>query len=280
MSALEQRRAANRKNSQTSTGPATPEGKAAASRNAIRHGVFSEKLLLDDETTSEFDLLLVGLVQSLNPVGALEASIVQRIAVTLWRQQRLVHAETSALRLARQPKQIAACVSSELERRYDSLLQPEDLAEFDEGQAEWCRAVIAEIEGLEAVDLRTVETQAPLVFEQFRSDISEDVEEPEAFLASHKGGLTGYLAELLLWCRGRLKEAEERPQVLELANQVRATRLVLPAESLELMSRYQSTLDNQLYKALRALRDAQEWRLKTLEGAATASECEAAPAPA
>ena len=242
--------------------------------------MLSAKLLLEDEAAGEFDSLLTGLAQSLNPVGALEASIVQRIAVTLWRQRRLVHAETSALRLARQPKQIAACVSSELERRYDSQLQPEDLAEFDEGQAEWCRAVIKEIEVLEAVDLPTIEKQAPLVIEQLRSEISEDVEEPEAFLASHKGGLTGYLAELLLWCRGRLTEAEERPHVLELAKQVTATRLVLPAESLELMSRYQSTLDNQLYKALRALRDAQEWRLKTLEGAATASESDEAPSPA
>lgn len=31
------------------------------------------------------------------------------------------------------------------------------------------------------------------------------------------------------------------------------------------MARYQTTLDNQLYKALRAFREAQEWRLKTLE---------------
>ena len=35
---------------------------------------------------------------------------------------------------------------------------------------------------------------------------------------------------------------------------------------LEVFSRYQTTLDNQLYKSLRALRDAQEWRLKTIEG--------------
>ena len=34
------------------------------------------------------------------------------------------------------------------------------------------------------------------------------------------------------------------------------------------MSRYQTTLDNQLYKALRALREAQEWRLRTLEQSA------------
>ncbi len=99
-------------------------------------------------------------------------------------------------------------------------------------------------------------------------------------LPATRGGLTGYLAELLLWCRGSLVEAGERPHVLELAKHVMAKRLVLPADTLQLMARYQSTLDNQLYKALRALRDTQEWRLKTLDGADITPDCEEAHATA
>jgi len=279
MSTAEHRIRANRANSQESTGPSTAEGKAIASQNALRHGLLSTKLLLEDEDPTEYEALLRGLAKSLGPVGALEAHLVERIAVTLWRQRRLVHAETAGLFLGRQARQTAALVSSELGRRYDRELQPQDLSPFDDEQAGWCRAVISEIEELGDVTLPSVERQAPLVFEQLQSDVSEAEQTQEAFVSSHKGGLTGYLAELLLWCRGRLEEAGERPQVLELAKHVMARRLVLPADSLELMSRYQTTLDNQLYKALRALRDAQEWRLETLEGASTVSECEAALAP-
>ena len=47
--------------------------------------------------------------------------------------------------------------------------------------------------------------------------------------------------------------------------------MVLPTDTLELLARYQTTLDNQFFKLLRGLREAQEWRLKTLE---------ASPAPA
>ena len=36
-------------------------------------------------------------------------------------------------------------------------------------------------------------------------------------------------------------------------------------DTLEILARYQTTLDNQLFKTLRALREAQEWRLKTLD---------------
>jgi len=88
---------------------------------------------------------------------------------------------------------------------------------------------------------------------------------------------------LAQWCREQLREAEARPHALALAEEVRAKRLVLAAETLEVMSRYQTTLDNQLFKLLRALRDAQDWRLKTLEGnaavngtASTADEVHAA----
>ena len=279
MSTPERRRAANRLNAQNSTGPVTTEGKVAASRNAIRHGVLSEKLLLDDEPGSEFEALMAGLLQSLNPVGVLESAIVDRIAITLWRQRRLVQSETAALSLAREEKQLAAQVSSELGRRYGRELQPGDLAPFDEQQAEWCRAVIAELEALDEIDIQRLGSGAPLTFEQLQSD-ADEVTSLEAFLSSHEGGLTGYLEELLLWCRGKLKEGAERPHVLRLAKQVAEARLVLPAESLELMARYQSTLDNQLYKALRALRDTQEWRLKTLDGTDITPDCQEAHATA
>ena len=44
--------------------------------------------------------------------------------------------------------------------------------------------------------------------------------------------------------------------------------MILPSHQLEVIARYQTTLDNQLYKALRALRDEQEARLETLEAMA------------
>ena len=73
------------------------------------------------------------------------------------------------------------------------------------------------------------------------------------------------MAGVLNWCREQLLSAEARPKILALAEQVRAKRLVLPTDVLEVLARYQTTLDNQLYKALRALREAQEWRLMTLD---------------
>lgn len=265
MSTTEQRLAANRANALNSTGPTSAEGKAIASQNATRHGLLSTKLFLEDENPAEFQSLFGGLWHSLIPVGALEASLVERIAVTLWRQRRLVHAETATLTLARQPRYIAGSVSSELGRSYGSEIKEASLTPFDSDQEQWCRKVIEEIDRLGEIDVRTLEQLAPHVFAQLKSNAEEDHEDVASHVESFKGGITGYVSELLVWCHEQLKTAEQRPRVLALAEQVRAKRLVLPKDTLELLSRYQTTLDNQLYKSLKALREAQEWRLKTIE---------------
>ena len=265
MSTTEQRLAANRINAQSSTGPVTARGKSIAARNATRHGLLSTRLLLNDEDASEFQHLLGELMGSLRPTDPVERLLVERIAVTVWRQQRLVRAETAKLTLACQPIKIAGAVSSELERGYSQKLELEDLSPFDRTQERWCRRVIGEIDALEDFDLEILQQKAPLTYQQLASDAAEDQETPEAHAAARDGGLAGYIVELSLWCRKQLTEAEARPHILALAEHARARNVVLPPDALETFSRYQTTLDSQLYKALKALREAQEWRLKTLE---------------
>ena len=161
MSSSEQRLAANRKNARSSTGPNTARGKSIAARNATRHGLLSTRLLLDDEDSSEFQRLLDELMESLRPVGSLERLLLERIAVTVWRQRRLVHAETASLSLARHPKKVAVAVSSELGRSYGSEVEQDDLAPFDADSEAWSRDALEEIDSLEEFDIGSLERRAP-----------------------------------------------------------------------------------------------------------------------
>jgi hypothetical protein len=265
MSNSEQRRAANRTNALQSTGPRTANGKAIASRNATRHGLLSTKLVLDDEEPGQFDHLLADLQRALHPVGAVELALVERIAVTMWRQRRLVHAETAALALSRQDGRIAGDVSKEMGLGYGRELKAEDLAPVDSEQAAWCQSVLEAAEGLEYFELASLPKAAPIIFAQLTSDAEDEEGGIEAHLKHYNRGLTGYVNELANWCREELKKMEQRPRILALAAQARAKRLVLSPDTLDLFTRYQTTLDNQLYKALRALREAQDWRLRMLE---------------
>jgi hypothetical protein len=82
---------ANRENSQKSTGPQTEAGKEAVKNNAIKHGLFTSRLVFEtDEEKERFEALCAHLEADLAPNGALEKMIVNDIAVS-WSKLQIVH---------------------------------------------------------------------------------------------------------------------------------------------------------------------------------------------
>ena len=75
------------------TGPRTEQGKKRSSRNATKHGVFSEVVVLKSESRIEYDRLLTGLLETWQPEGTLEEFLVEKMAAIVWRQRRLLLAE-------------------------------------------------------------------------------------------------------------------------------------------------------------------------------------------
>jgi hypothetical protein len=93
---------ANKQNALVSTGPVTPEGKAIAAHNAVKHGIFARDLLITagdgKEDAREYKELLDGLALSLNPSGQMECLLVEKIAVDYWRLRRVLRFETGSIR--------------------------------------------------------------------------------------------------------------------------------------------------------------------------------------
>jgi hypothetical protein len=75
------------------TGPRTEQGKKRSSRNARKHGVFSEVIVLKGESKAEYEELLTGLRESHQPKGTSEGLLVEKLAANVWRQRRLLLAE-------------------------------------------------------------------------------------------------------------------------------------------------------------------------------------------
>jgi hypothetical protein len=75
------------------TGPRTEQGKQRSSRNATKHGVFSKVVVLKGESRAEYEGVLAGLWEALQPEGALEELLVDKLATISWRQRRLLVAE-------------------------------------------------------------------------------------------------------------------------------------------------------------------------------------------
>ena len=256
---------------------ASPAQVDANRTNAMRHGIFSRGVVLQGEDPREYDQLLMDLVSELKPVGRLETSLVERVALSLWRQQRLVRAETAGLELHRQPRDIAKAVSVAMgiAPYHDDAKTAEDLQSSDEEQLRWRQSVIEEIEPADLVKKSTkldeLKATAPLSYAQLLEDVEEGEYASVSAYLKDAGGTVGYFQDLLAWCRRQLKVAELRPEVLAIAELVRDRRAMLPCEQREKLAKYQIQLDNDLYKPLKALREAQEWLLKSIESVSEAA---------
>ncbi len=90
---------ANRQNAKKSTGPRTPEGKTASSRNGLTHGLSGDKhFILEGEDPEAFLRLLQDIHDHLRPVGDSEELVVSRIAAAQWRLDRAFALETGIYR--------------------------------------------------------------------------------------------------------------------------------------------------------------------------------------
>lgn len=85
--------AANRRNAKQSTGPKTAEGKAAAARNALRHGLTSRQIVCYKERESDYAAFHASMRQTLAPADEVEEQLVERIILCSWRLRRLARAE-------------------------------------------------------------------------------------------------------------------------------------------------------------------------------------------
>jgi len=83
-----------------STGPRTPEGKQRSRLNALRHGLTGQTVLLPTEDAQAYQSFCDQFVVHYQPVGPVERQLVQTIADTSWRLNRISAMEHSSLSIA------------------------------------------------------------------------------------------------------------------------------------------------------------------------------------
>jgi len=88
---------ANRRNAQKSTGPRTPQGKAAVSQNALKHGLSARQNVICSEKQAEFDLHRRRFLDELNPTTPMESMLAERIVSLSWRLKRIVNIQNQAI---------------------------------------------------------------------------------------------------------------------------------------------------------------------------------------
>jgi hypothetical protein len=242
------------------------QGKQTVSNNAIKHGVFSKTLILTDEDPDEYKSLLNQLFNELHPSGLLEQTLVERIALTLWRQRRLVRAETANIEIGRSSKQIVLAVNQELELSYTSReLKESDLIPFDLTHYKWCESILNELDELsqqQSLDFNKIKNIAPHVYQQLQNDAQDLALTPVKFLQNFEQPFD-YFDEIRDYCLKEIQKKHQHQMVSAVVELVKSKSVILKEKLRDSLCKYQVMLDNELYKAMKALRDAQEWRMQS-----------------
>jgi hypothetical protein len=84
---------ANRLNAQKSTGPTSPEGKAASSLNALKSGIDAWSHVIPGEDPAELEALTAAYLLHYRPAGPTQLSLVDTLISTEWIQRRLRRVE-------------------------------------------------------------------------------------------------------------------------------------------------------------------------------------------
>lgn len=247
--------------SSTNTGPRTRAGKARSSKNATTHGLLSRDLFLKDERQEEFAALFDGLCAELRPYGTLELTLVERIAVAMWRQRRLLRAERAAIEL----KRGATSSLDRLRLADQSRVSADDprVAQAVSGAtvlSEFGRAALAEIDAAATwpADEAALVAEMPAVHQYLQIWMMRNDAKSIAELMQRRK-LTTWKA-MLEDLRAKLASDARIDEAAGLLRDAAA----IPQHN-ETLSRYQSALDNELYKATRALRETQSFRLRTMD---------------
>ncbi len=89
----------NHANAQHSTGPKSIEGKRKSSLNALRHGLTGQIVVMPTEDLQAYQRHLESFTTECSPQGPIEAHLVQALADTSWRLNRVAALETNVLTL-------------------------------------------------------------------------------------------------------------------------------------------------------------------------------------
>ena len=86
---------ANRQNAQHSTGPSTPEGRAAVRLNGLKHGLCAETIVVPGEDPAQFEALLEAYRVEYKAATPTDEFLVRQVAMADWRLLRLHRIEAS-----------------------------------------------------------------------------------------------------------------------------------------------------------------------------------------
>jgi hypothetical protein len=265
-----QKVAANRENALRSTGPRTLTGKHASRRNALKHGVLAQEVLLASEGASDLVDLDRRLRAALHPADDLESLLVDRVVSCAWRLRRALQAESAELGRARGEilRSQDDDPSADLDESFDQMdrLTIRELAEA----ASWLQGGGAPFEDpadesdpLEGAFTQLAERDFPeLIIDDNENSPGRQVRQHLLAVGWTCEQARAALLEVVTEeIHARRQEIQERARRAKEAKRLALRACLVPhAGSLDRLLRYEAALERSFYRALHELHRLQAAR--------------------
>ena len=282
--------------SMTKGGPATQEGKDVVRWNATRHGISSPKPVVPGlEKQEDWESHRDGIMEYLSPVGHLEVTLAERVALLSWRLHRVTRYETGAIAISQETIEddiherdrfLSALRHKGLEsthpedirfeakyykqvhnalRRFPTLGPEKVLKGADASSIVWSvlmEAQKAKGEEIDQDDLDLPGVPEDEAIEELPAMKASDVRGCVEAIASHVALDPDDLLERATYQAGyEARSAAHKKEEMEKEIARKARERILPDETtLQKISRYEGHLSRQLYQALHELENLQKHR--------------------
>ena len=272
-----QKISANRKNAQLSTGPKTALGKGKSALNAVKHGIFAKELLknISAEELQNFEVLKLGLVESLKPKDAMQAVLCEKISVDIWRLRKVLAFEQGAsqletlnldtsdslVELSRREVLVGHLESYKSELK--NLNQLKNL--INNGALDSLSEILGEIYELLFEVIQSVKQRFPEIYEKVEIDYLHECENLRDFCEQNDIEIETFKQDLLDRIENKLRSGSNMPnyyennlQEFDHKRSIYESVAQLPsAENTDKVIRYETHLQRSIEKNLRLLRSLQ-----------------------
>ena len=285
----DKRMIANQRNASLSTGPKSERGKAIVKWNAVKRGLFSREVLIrkgdGKENKAEFDRLAKSLWEDLQPKGALEETLADRIIVCFWRLKRVTRYEVAVLRshldtgiMDRHNRTVARLENVILMNRYGGLKK--ELSDTSIG-INFLRQILAEARE-QFVESGTIDSEVlrklvtyfgkgegsiAAIYSNYIAETTchDDEESSAPKNAEELEELKEARDEVLAAIDDELEMLDSRLECILEIEQLKsenylATLCVPPQGPADQIMRYEASLERQVYRCIAALKELQRQR--------------------
>lgn len=275
---------ANRKNALKSTGPVTEQGKEVVRWNALKHGLLSKAVVITNgdgkEDPEQFKQLFETLVEQYQPLGAIEEMLVEQITVAYWRKRRVLAAESGEIQ-----KHVSTCLEDWWNGFYEEIVRYEDKMNLERIEfaakngcakprsGELYLVCLTNPQGVTYLERILQETHTRIAESKELGALKEQIANVFPLSDVYNAIVLGHgsKAHKLKVIQDKLAEVKKTAQKLavriKLQQEYIPKALMVPSgEVVEKLLRYEGSLDRQLYRAIRELRQLQELRLDRMPG--------------